>query len=93
MAFWKIVAIVSAETGKPSVTGYLLSQGDLIRDAVGEFVYGPFRTYQTEVAAIGRLARLDVDQLSGHDPLPAARKAEGMEGDAGRFHVTAPAWT
>ncbi len=87
MAFWKIVAIVNAETGKPSVTGYLLSQGDLIRDVVGEFVYGPFRTYQTEVAAIGGLARLDVDHLSKHDPLSAARKAEALEGNTGRFHV------
>lgn len=87
MAFWKIVAIINGQTRKPSVTGYLLSQGDLIRDMVGEFVYGPFRTYQTEVSTIGELARLDVDHLSAHDPLAAARRAEGLEGASGRFHV------
>lgn len=87
MAFWKIVAIINGQTRKPSVTGYLLSQGDLIRDVVGEFVYGPFRTYQTEVLAIGQLARLDVYHLARHDPLAATRRAEGLEGDFGRFHV------
>lgn len=48
--FWKVVTVVNAFTKRLSVTGYLLSQGDLLGDL--EFVYGQFRTYQVPVARI-----------------------------------------
>ncbi len=86
-AFWKIVAIINADTRKPSVTGYLLSQGDFIKDITREFVYGPFRTYQTEIVEIGDLARIDVAHLAEHDPMARARRVEGLEGNTGRFRV------
>lgn len=86
-SFWKIAAIVNDDTGKLSVTGYLLSQGDLIKGLTGEFVYGAFRTYQVEVAEIGRLARLDVDHLVMHDAFARRRHSEGLAESVGRFQV------
>jgi endonuclease G len=51
-AFWKIAAIIDVDKRKLSVTGYLLCQGNLIRDLTTEFVYGQFRTYQVPLALI-----------------------------------------
>ncbi|WP_217578015.1 DNA/RNA non-specific endonuclease [Mesorhizobium sp. GbtcB19] len=84
-SFWKIVAIINDETGKPSVTGYLLCQGDMIKGLTGEFVYGPYKTYQVEIDQIGQLARLDVAHLAKHDPLAKVRKSEGLAGSRGAF--------
>lgn len=84
-SFWKIVAVINDETGRLSVTGYLLCQGDMIKDLTGEFVYGAYKTYQVEVDQIGQLARLDVAHLAQHDPLAKARKSEGLEGSRGAF--------
>lgn len=84
-SFWKIVAVINDETGKLSVTGYILSQGDLIKDLTGEFVYGAYKTYQVEVAQIGALARIDVAHLAKHDPFAKARKTEGLTGTRAAF--------
>jgi endonuclease G len=84
-AFWKIAAIVNDETGDLSCTGYVLAQGDLIRGLTGEFVYGAFKTYQVEVARIGKLARLDVGHLRKHDPFARRRRTEGLAGTRGSF--------
>lgn len=84
-AFWKIVAIVDDATGALSVTGYVLSQGDLIRDLTQEFVYGDFLTYQVPVALIGEVTGLGVDHLAAHDPLPGLATQEGT-GDR-RFRI------
>lgn len=86
-AFWKIVAIINKDTRKLSVTGYLLSQGDLIKGITGEFVYGAFRTYQTEVAEIGKLARLEVSHLARHDPMAARRRTERLSENTDRFRA------
>ncbi len=84
-SFWKIVAVINDETGKLSVTGYLLCQGDMIKGLTGEFVYGAYKTYQVEVDQIGQLARLDVAHLSKHDPFAKSRKSEGLDGHKGAF--------
>lgn len=84
-AFWKIAAVINDETEALSVTGYLLCQGDLIKGLTGEFVYGPFRTYQVEVRRIGELAGLDVAALAEHDPLAERRLHEGLGETRGSF--------
>lgn len=84
-AFWKIVAVVDDATGALSVTGYVLTQGDLIRDLTQEFVYGDFLGYQVPVSLIGEVTGLDVGHLAAHDPLPR-RAAEEGTGDR-RFRV------
>ena len=85
MAFWKIVAVLDDVTGKLSVTGYVLTQGDLIRAMTQEFVYGDFLTYQVPVASIAGMTGLIVDHLAKHDPLPHLAVQEGT-GDL-RFRV------
>ena len=84
-SFWKIVALINDDTGKLSVTGYVLCQGDMIKDLTGEFVYGAYKTYQVQVDQIGQLARLDVAHLAKHDPFAKLRKSEGLQDSRGSF--------
>jgi endonuclease G len=65
--FWKVVAIRRADTGKLSVTAYLLSQADMITGF--EFVYGAFKTYQVKVSKVATLTGLDFGRLTTFDPL------------------------
>ena len=68
--FWKVVAIVNDETGRLSVTAYMLSQRDFMDDL--EFAFGPYRTYQVAVTTIEQQTRLDFGQLKQFDPLDQA---------------------
>jgi endonuclease G, mitochondrial len=65
--FWKVVAVVNDETGRLSVTGYVVSQRDFMGDL--EFAFGPFETYQVPVATIERQSGLDFGNLKDFDPL------------------------
>jgi len=67
--FWKVAAIVK-DDGKLSVTGYTISQKDLLADLPEEaqFVYGAFKTYQVPVAKIETLTGLDFGKLRNFDP-------------------------
>jgi endonuclease G, mitochondrial len=65
--FWKVVAVVNDETGRLSVTGYVVSQRDFMDDL--EFAFGPFETYQVPVATIERQSGLDFGNLRDFDPL------------------------
>jgi endonuclease G len=65
--YWKIVAMVRSDNGQLSVTGYIVSQRELIDEL--EFVYGPFRTYQVPVARIEKLTGTDFGDLGDADPL------------------------
>jgi endonuclease G len=84
-SFWKIVSVINDDTGKLSITGYVLCQGDMIKDLTGEFVYGAYKTYQVQVDQIGQLARLDVAHLAKHDPFAKHRKSEGLQENRGSF--------
>lgn len=75
--FWKIVAMPAAEGGLHA-TGYLLSQGDLIRDllstrgrseAAEGFVLGAYRTFQVAISHIEAITGLRFDVLRSADPL------------------------
>ncbi|PUB81661.1 MAG: hypothetical protein DBP02_17765 [gamma proteobacterium symbiont of Ctena orbiculata] len=66
--YWKVTVMVNRQTEQLSATGYLLSQGDFLRDI--EFVYGEFRTYQVALAEIEKKTGLVFD-LSLYDPLGA----------------------
>ena len=65
--YWKVVAVVNDETGRLSVTGYVVSQRDFMDDL--EFAFGPFQTYQVPVATIEEQTRLDFGDLKDFDPL------------------------
>lgn len=77
--FWKIVAMPSASGGLHA-TGYVLSQGDLIRDllerrsraeAVEGFVLGGYRTFQVAIRHIEEITGLDFGGLRDVDQLAA----------------------
>lgn len=70
--FWKIAVMVHAETGQLTATGYVLSQGRMIRPLVqSAFVYGRYETYQVRIALIAAETGLDFGLLPSGDPLGA----------------------
>jgi endonuclease G, mitochondrial len=71
--YWKVVAMVNDETGRLSVTAYVVSQRDFMDDL--EFAFGPFMTYQVPVATIEEQTRLDFGSLKEFDPLA---RTEGL---------------
>ena len=73
--FWKVVAMVK-KSGDLSVTGYLLSQEDLIKDLdFEEFVFGEFKTFQVPVKKVAEMTGLSFGSLPRFDPL-VAREAD-----------------
>lgn len=87
--FWKVVVMVRP-TGQLSATAYLLSQATLLQDleveAVEEFSYGAYRTFQAPVARIAELTGLSFGSLETVDPL-----AGGLEAAAVPREVRGPA--
>jgi endonuclease G len=84
--FWKIIAMPLSGGGLHA-TGYVLSQGDLIRDllerrrrdeATEGFVLGPYRTFQVAIAHIEEVTGMTFPALRDADPLaklPTAQEA------------------
>jgi endonuclease G len=67
--FWKVVAMVK-ESGDLSVTGYLLTQEDLIKDLdFEEFAFGEFKTFQVPVKQVAEMTGLSFGSLPKADPL------------------------
>lgn len=84
--FWKVVAIRRADTGRASVTAYLLSQQDLVSGF--EFVFGQFKTYQVKVSKVAALTGLDFGGLASFDPLTGRGGFEAAGAEA--VEVTGP---
>lgn len=91
--FWKVLVIIK-ENGKPSATGYVVTQYDLIDDLFLEtFKYGAFKTYQVSLRKIQQLTGLSFDLEDGKslldfDPLEQNRnnfEREGYSVDAPRL--------
>ena len=75
--FWKIAVMVNDATGQLSATGYVLSQGRMIRKLVeAAFVYGQYKTYQVRIAFIAEQTGLDFSALTPFDPLGAELPTE-----------------
>jgi len=88
-SFWKVVVMVTVDGGL-SATGYVLTQGDMIRDLVeSAFEYGAFRTYQVPIAKIEMETGLDFLTLRQHDPLGATVAQEGAFDEVAR-RISAP---
>ena len=86
--FWKIAAMIKADTGKLSVTGYVLSHGPMIADMTeAAFVYGKYKTYQVALSVIEANTGLDFGDLKQFDPLGTAQ--ESLFG-AAAFQITGP---
>ena len=71
--FWKVVAMLRADTQQLSATAYMLTQVDFLDDL--EFTFGAYQTYQVPVAHIENLTGLDFGALKDHDPLAAIEAA------------------
>lgn len=68
--FWKIAVMVNDDTGQLSATGYVLSQGRMIRPLTeAAFVLGEYATYQVKIAMIEEETGLDFGRLRDFDPL------------------------
>ena len=74
--FWKITIMVNEGSGSLSATGYILSQGDMIRGMLeSAFVLGEYKTYQVEISLIEQYTHLNFGVLSKHDPLAAKKES------------------
>lgn len=81
--FWKIAVMIDASTGRLSATGYVLSQGRMIRHLVeSAFIYGRYRTYQVPIALIAAQTGLNFGPMVAADPLAAGRSHEGRGAEA-----------
>ena len=63
-AFWKVVALMSADKNIEA-TAYLLGQAAFLSDI--EFAFGEFKTFRTSVAKIEELTDLDFGELKHRD--------------------------
>ncbi len=67
--FWKVV-VFKNDDGKPAALAFVLSQQSLIKDLPPEeFEVGPYQPFQVKVRKIEELTRLDLGELTSHDPL------------------------
>ena len=75
--FWKVV-VMARKDGTLSATAYLLSQATLIEglEAVEEFSYGAYRTFQVPVAKVEELTGLSFGTLAASDPLARLESTE-----------------
>ncbi len=65
--FWKIIVMIK-DDGKPSATGYIVQQNDLIDDIVTRsFIYEQFKMYQVPISEIETLTNITFG-LNSYDP-------------------------
>jgi endonuclease G len=82
--FWKVIAFIHDETGELCATGYEMDQTANLQPEA-EFVFGPFRSPQLDmavqvpVARIARRAGLDLGPLPGADPLAGSNEGRTFE--------------
>jgi len=79
--FWKVAILINTDTNELSAAGYVLSQGEIIRDLTEvAFVFGEFRTYQVQISKIEAATGLDFGQLRSADAMvhAAAREAVAL---------------
>lgn len=72
-AYWKVAAMLRADSHELSATAYVVSQADLISNL--EFVYGQCKTYQVPIAKVETLTGLN---FGGLDEVDAFRDEEGV---------------
>ncbi|MBC8154254.1 MAG: DNA/RNA non-specific endonuclease [Bacteroidetes bacterium] len=71
LQFWKVAAVVKID-GKLSMSGYILSQKDLLvdlRESIASDGFGTFRTYQVPLKVLQELTKLDFSSYFINDPL------------------------
>ena len=79
--YWKVAVMVNSNTVKLSATGYILSQGKMIRGMTeSAFVLGAYRVYQVQISKIEKQTGLTFGNLRNFDPL--GRETESQYGNA-----------
>lgn len=73
LEFWKIAALIKSD-GTPSVSGYLLSQKDLVNNmpkdrGIDDKGFGEYRTYQVPLSKIAKKTMLHLEPFFQYDPL------------------------
>lgn len=71
LQFWKVASVVK-KGGKLSVTGYILSQKDMLvnlSESIATDGFGQFRTYQVPLTVLQQLTKLDFSPYFANDPL------------------------
>jgi len=75
-SFWKLAVMINNDSGKMSATGYILTQGELIRDITeAAFVLGRYQTYQVRISRIETATGFDWGNLRDNDPLNDSAEA------------------
>ncbi|UPT88419.1 DNA/RNA non-specific endonuclease [Bradyrhizobium barranii subsp. apii] len=75
--FWKIAVLVNADNNELCSAGYVLSQGEMLKDiSEAAFVFGEFRTYQILISRIEEETGLSFGKLRDHDSLVRQRPEE-----------------
>lgn len=87
--FYKVAVLVHEDTGDLISAGYILSQGEMIRDVTeSAFVFGEHQTFQVEIERISQATGLDFSDIAAHDVMkavdtearrPRARRIDGPE--------------
>lgn len=87
--FYKVAILVHEDSGKLISAGYILSQGEMIRDVTeSAFVFGEHQTFQVEIDRISEATGLDFSSIAAHDVMQAgdtetrmarARRIDGPE--------------
>lgn len=86
--YWKVAAMVNDDTGALSVTGYVLSQGEMLAGLTeAAFILGEYKTYQVRLSLIESATGMDFGALKDFDPLAGAE--ESLFGQAA-FEVAGP---
>lgn len=74
--YWKVAAMINDDSGRLSVTGYVLSQGEMIKSLTeAAFVYGQYKTYQVKLSLIEKATGLDFGDLRKADPLASSQES------------------
>lgn len=69
-SFWKIAVMENVDSGQLSATGYVLTQGELIKDMTeAAFILGKYKTYQVSIKFIEKITGFTWSNLSEYDPL------------------------
>jgi endonuclease G len=73
LGFWKIAAMIRKD-GRPCVTGYVLSQEEMVDDlegtrGIGDSGFGEFKTFQVALTTIAEKTGLNLKSLFKFDPM------------------------
>jgi endonuclease G len=85
LAFWKIIAFIHDESGKPCATGYQMNQESTLQPEE-EFVFGAFTSSQLHIATqipirtIESRSGISFGKLAGFDPLAGEEESVAAPG-------------